>query len=47
MADYTYVTPYTYNGVQYKRGDALVVSGNYYYTINSTSASGSVSNATK
>lgn len=47
MADYTYITPYTYNGVQYKRGDALVVSGNYYYTINSTSASGSVSNATK
>lgn len=47
MADYTYITPYTYNGVQYKRGDAVVVTGNYYYSINDTSANGSVSNATK
>ena len=47
MADYTYIAPYTYNGVTYNRGDALVVTGDYYYTINSTSKSGSVTNATK
>lgn len=42
-----YVTPYTYKGYTYHRGDELVVSGSYYATISATSASGSVSNAKK
>lgn len=41
-----WVSPYTYNGIKYTAGDAIVVNGNYYYDASDTTPNG-IHNTTK
>lgn len=42
-----WVSSYTYNGIKYNRGDALVLNGSYYYDITDQTPNGTLNNETK
>lgn len=42
-----YVAPYTYKGITYNRGDALVLNGKYYTAINNANPDGTLTNQVK